>query len=105
MVFDLIRELSKVLPRVPVWLGGPEVSYDPEATLSALPLAAGVMIGEGEETFRERIELYADALPSAPELSLIHILWRKIRMKRMPEPRRKKRKERLENRRVQPFWQ
>ena len=69
MVFDLIRELSKVLPRVPVWLGGPEVSYDPEATLSALPLAAGVMIGEGEETFRELIELYADALPSAPEFS------------------------------------
>lgn len=69
MVFDLIRELSKVLPRVPVWLGGPEVSYDPEATLSALPSAAGVMIGEGEETFRELIELYADALPSAPEFS------------------------------------
>ena len=40
MVVDLIRELSKVLPRVPVWLGGPEVSYDPEATLSALPSAA-----------------------------------------------------------------
>ena len=69
MVFDLIRELSKVLPHVPVWLGGPEVSYDPEATLSALPSAAGVMIGEGEETFRELIELYADALPSAPEFS------------------------------------
>ena len=69
MVFDLIRELSKVLPRVPVWLGGPEVSYDPEATLSALPSAAGIMIGEGEETFRELIELYADALPSAPEFS------------------------------------
>lgn len=65
MVFDLIRELSKVLPHVPVWLGGPEVSYDPEETLSALPSAAGVMIGEGEETFRELMELYADELPSS----------------------------------------
>ena len=65
MVFDLIRELSKVLPRVPVWLGGPEVSYDPEETLSALPSAAGVMIGEGEETFRELMKLYADELPSS----------------------------------------
>ena len=69
MVFGLIRELSKVLPHVPVWLGGPEVSYDPEETLSALPSAAGVMIGEGEETFRELVDLYADALPSAPEFS------------------------------------
>ena len=65
MVFDLIRELSKVLPHVPVWLGGPEVSYDPEETLSALPSAAGVMIGEGEETFRELMKLYADGLPSS----------------------------------------
>ena len=65
MVFDLIRELSKVLPHVPVWLGGPEVSYDPEETLSALPSAAGVMIGEGEETFRELMKLYADELPSS----------------------------------------
>ena len=65
MVFDLIRELSKVLPHVPVWLGGPEVSYDPEETLSALPSAAGVMIEEGEETFRELMELYADELPSS----------------------------------------
>ena len=63
MVFSLVRELAKILPHVPVWLGGPEVSYDPEETLSALPSAAGVMIGEGEETFRELIELYAGVRP------------------------------------------
>ncbi len=69
IVFGLIRELSKVLPHVPIWLGGPEVSYDPEETLSALPSAAGVMIGEGEETFRELVDLYASALLSVPEFS------------------------------------
>ncbi len=69
MVFSLVRELAKILPHVPVWLGGPEVSYDPEETLSALPSAAGVMIGEGEETFRELMELYADALPSMRKAS------------------------------------
>ena len=70
MVFKLVRELSKVLPHVPVWLGGPEVSYDPEATLSALPSAAGVMIGEGEETFRELMELYAEALSAVSGFSV-----------------------------------
>ena len=68
-VFALARELGKLLPHVPVWLGGPEVSYDPEETLSALPSAAGVMIGEGEETFRELIELYAGVRPSLSEFS------------------------------------
>ena len=66
-VFALARELGKLLPHVPVWLGGPEVSYDPEETLSALPSAAGIMIGEGEETFRELIELYAGVRPSLSE--------------------------------------
>ena len=66
-VFALARELGKLLPHVPVWLGGPEVSYDPEETLCALPSAAGVMIGEGEETFRELIELYAGVRPSLSE--------------------------------------
>ena len=66
-VFALARELGKLLPHVPVWLGGPEVSYDPEEALSALPSAAGVMIGEGEETFRELIELYAGVRPSLSE--------------------------------------
>ena len=66
-VFALVREFGKLLPHVPVWLGGPEVSYDPKETLSALPSAAGVMIGEGEETFRELIELYAGVRPSLSE--------------------------------------
>ena len=66
-VFALVREFGKLLPHVPVWLGGPEVSYDPEETLCALPSAAGVMIGEGEETFRELIELYAGVRPSLSE--------------------------------------
>ena len=59
MIFALARELSRLLPHIPIWLGGPEVTYDPEETLSSLPHAASVMIGEGEETFRELLELYA----------------------------------------------
>ncbi len=51
MVEELIRELPKVLPGVRLWAGGPEVTYDARAFLEACPKAAGVMRGEGEETF------------------------------------------------------
>ncbi len=43
--------LAKVMPKVPIWLGGPEVSYDAEAVLEKWPYLSGVMAGEGEETF------------------------------------------------------
>lgn len=48
---NIVREIHKVLPKTVIWLGGPEVSYDAEAVLERLPEAAGVMRGEGEETF------------------------------------------------------
>ena len=30
MVYSLISDLHKVMPDVPIWLGGPEVSFHPE---------------------------------------------------------------------------
>ena len=53
MIRDIVRELAKILPDVPVWLGGPEVSYNAEEILEKLPFLTGIMVGEGEETFRE----------------------------------------------------
>lgn len=47
----IVREIHKVLPQTAVWLGGPEVSYDAKSVLERLPEIAGVMKGEGEETF------------------------------------------------------
>ena len=32
-VRELITELHKLLPQTPIWVGGPEVSYDPEDVL------------------------------------------------------------------------
>ena len=58
MITELIGELVKVLPQVPVWLGGPEVTYDAPELLKKYPAITGVMIGEGEETFRELLEYY-----------------------------------------------
>ena len=48
------------MPGLPIWVGGPEVSYEPEAFLNEFPMVKGIMIGEGEETFRELCEYYVN---------------------------------------------
>ena len=59
-VEELIREYEKLCPDVPVWVGGPEVSYEVDTFLKEHPQVTGVMIGEGERTFREFCEYYVD---------------------------------------------
>ncbi len=54
----LVRELGKIRPDMPIWLGGPEVSYDAEDVLTRLPAVKGIMKGEGEETFAELCKMY-----------------------------------------------
>lgn len=61
MVKRLARELAKLLPGVPIWLGGPEVSYEYEKLLEEFPEVTGIMTGEGEEIFRELLRAYLDA--------------------------------------------
>ena len=48
---ELVRDMAKLRPDMPIWLGGPEVSYDAPDVLARLPEVTGVMKGEGEETF------------------------------------------------------
>lgn len=60
MVLELVTELSKLMPQVPIWLGGPEVTYDAPGLLQKYPQISGVMIGEGEETFRELLGYYVN---------------------------------------------
>lgn len=57
-VEELIRELGKIFPSVPIWVGGPEVSYDTKDVLERLPEVTGVIFGEGEKTFLEVVEYY-----------------------------------------------
>lgn len=59
----LIKELKKLRPRLPIWLGGPEVSYQCEGFLQEHPMVKGIMRGEGEETFRQLCEHYVNHLP------------------------------------------
>ena len=49
---ELAENCRKIMPEVPIWLGGPEVSYDAEETLRENPAVDGILCGEGEETFR-----------------------------------------------------
>ena len=57
-VEELIKEYHKLCPNVPIWLGGPEVSFEATEFLEMHPEVTGIMIGEGEETFRELCGYY-----------------------------------------------
>ncbi len=56
----LVADLGKILPDVPIWLGGPEVSFDAAKVLRELPEVTGIMKGEGEETFAQLAGYYVD---------------------------------------------
>ncbi|HHT97682.1 MAG TPA: DUF4080 domain-containing protein [Clostridiales bacterium] len=58
LVKEIIKDIKKIQPNIHVWLGGPEVSYDAKEFLQSNTCVKGVMIGEGEETFKELLEYY-----------------------------------------------
>lgn len=58
MVEQLCEELHKILPKTKIWLGGPEVTYDAKNRLETAENIDGIMIGEGEETFKELLDYY-----------------------------------------------
>lgn len=55
-VRELVRDLKKIKPDMHIWLGGPEVSYDAEEVLRAMPEVDCVMSGEGEDSFYRLIK-------------------------------------------------
>lgn len=58
MIQDIITELHKLLPALPIWLGGPEVSYDAAKIMEQYPQLTGIMVGEGEKTFATLLKYY-----------------------------------------------
>ncbi len=90
-VKELMADLTKILPDADFWAGGPEVSYDAEKFLTENPEFKGVMVGEGEETFRELAGYYVEKNPQnlkdmtgicfrddTDKDKLIHNGWRQI---------------------------
>ncbi len=59
-VLDVAENLKKVLPEVRIVLGGPEVSYDAKERLERCSYVDAIIVGEGEVTFREFVEMVSD---------------------------------------------
>ncbi|MFK2824822.1 DUF4080 domain-containing protein [Bacillus sp. B190/17] len=49
----VVKMIKKILPETVIVLGGPEVSYDVPYWLERIPEADFIVIGEGEETFKQ----------------------------------------------------
>lgn len=60
LVRELLTECKKVMPQVPIWLGGPEVSYDAVRQLERHAELTGVLTGEGEISFPLLIKYYVN---------------------------------------------
>lgn len=67
-VEELITEYHKLCPEVPIWVGGPEVSYEVETFFAEHPQVTGVMIGEGERTFQQLCKYYVNQTGSLEEI-------------------------------------
>lgn len=87
-VKELMADLIKILPGADFWAGGPEVSYDAEKFLTENSEFKGVMVGEGEETFKELAGYYVKKNPQdlkdmtgicyRDKDQIIHNGWRQI---------------------------
>ena len=87
-VKELMADLIKILPGADFWAGGPEVSYDAEKFLTENSEFKGVMVGEGEETFKELAGYYVEKNPQnlkdmtgicyRDKDQIIHNGWRQI---------------------------
>ena len=87
-VKELMADLIKILPGADFWVGGPEVSYDAEKFLTENSEFKGVMVGEGEETFKELAGHYVEKNPQdlkdmtgicyRDKDQIIHNGWRQI---------------------------
>jgi len=56
----VIQILKKASPNIKIILGGPEVSYDVGYWLQRLPEVECIVMGEGEGTFKELLQIYQD---------------------------------------------
>lgn len=59
-VREIVSEIHKLLPNLPVWAGGPEVSFCISETFLENPGFYGIMVGEGEASFQELAEHYCE---------------------------------------------
>ncbi len=68
VITSVIVELHKLMPNLPIWLGGPEVSFHGEKLMGEYPMVTGIMIGEGEETFAQLTGHYVEGKKPLSEI-------------------------------------
>ena len=77
MVLELVDLLKKAQPKLQIWLGGPEVSYDSAELMQQNPAIDGVMRGEGEETFKQMLAYWKCRETYEADLkNILGITWR-----------------------------
>lgn len=64
-ISDLADDISMIRKDLDIWLGGPEVSFDPFEIMDSLKNLKGVICGEGEKPFSELVRIYAFEKDSA----------------------------------------
>ena len=67
-VLELVGELGQIAPQIPLFLGGPEVSYNAEELLEKYTELTGILVGEGEEVFSKLVAYYVDGLGTLEEI-------------------------------------
>lgn len=85
-VRELSAEFHKLCPQTPIWLGGPEVSFETETFLKENPAVTGIMMGEGEEAFY-RLCAYYDREGYMEEID--GITWRRENGEILIQPHKK----------------
>lgn len=83
-VREIAEEFHKLCPAVPIWVGGPEVSYEVETFLQDHPFVTGIMMGEGEKIFEKICTYYIRGGISLEEIR--GIAWRDHGSIRVNEP-------------------
>ena len=77
LICRILENLHQIRPELPIWLGGPEVSFYSEECLGKFPWATGILFGEGEKSFTELVRYYLRAqagekkncaLPAVPKI-------------------------------------
>ncbi|MDD6201343.1 MAG: B12-binding domain-containing radical SAM protein [Lachnospiraceae bacterium] len=63
LVEELMEELHQIREDLPIWLGGPEVSFHTREMFTRFPYLTGIMVGEGEKTFAQLLQAYCDDSP------------------------------------------
>ncbi|MGN0396148.1 MAG: DUF4080 domain-containing protein, partial [Coprococcus sp.] len=75
-VKELVTEFHKLKPKVPIWLGGPEVSFRTEEFLIDNPSVTGIIVGEGEKTFSLLCRYYQNTTDACKLQDIPGLTWR-----------------------------